>query len=185
MTVILIIIGIFIFLFLIVRPILNKTNSNISNKNWDWALNDQDIKEMFKNNFKIDNINYIVTNLLKPLNINYTKFISNLSWLHTDGRSNQLSSNFNTPSITHFTRPIDRPHMPLWYIAAFPDICKWNNDENTTEEDIMSKLYENISFENDIPDIEDFNWGMNEAIPIIKKTVDNYLKNIKPYLETR
>lgn len=184
MKIILIIISIFLFLMLIIRPLINKKLSIISDKDWDWAINNPEINQMFKNVFKIDNINYVIENLLKPFKINYTKFVSNLTWLYTEGTSNNTSYNIITPSIKYFSREIDRPHMPIWYIAAFPDINKWRNDDNTTEEEVENKLHIGLD-ELDMPNVDGNIYYLNEGVPIMKKIVENYLKNIKPYLETR
>jgi hypothetical protein len=191
MTVVLIIIGIFLVLFLIIRPILNKTVSNASNNDWERILNNPEIDRMFRDIFRINNIYYVIATLLKPLNINFSKFVSNLIWLANDGDEYAIKSSpdqsyyrFYTPSIKYFSHSIDRPKMPIWYIAAFPDINKWRNDDSVSEEDVEKKLYVGIN-ENEIEEAINSKWESNSSINTLKRMVLNYKNNIKPYFEVQ
>ena len=184
MTVILIILGIIIFLFFILRPILNSVLSSMSDKAWDSVVSSNEIDQILKKYSNVDNINYVIINFLKPLNIKYSKFASNLSWLVTDGGLNKPQYIY-TPSIKYFTHEENRPLFPIWFIAAFPDICKWNKeDAESMRLEAERKLHENIPYDDLEKGIEQ-EWKNEEAIFTLKSIVENYLKNINPYLETR
>ncbi|MDR2716516.1 MAG: hypothetical protein LBB89_00415 [Treponema sp.] len=191
MTVFLVIIGVVIVLFFVVRPLLNKTVSQSSDKDWERILNTPEIDQMFRQTFQVNNIFHVIAILLKPLNINFTKFVSNIVWLANDGNEYTIKNSpdqsyyqFYTPSIKYFTRSINRPQMPIWYIAAFPDVNKWRNDDNTTEEDVENKLYVGIT-EDEVEEAINSNWESNNAINTLKKVVLNYKNNVKPYFEVQ
>jgi hypothetical protein len=178
-------------LFGVIRPVGNKISSNISNDEWDAILNDPTTESSFKNMYGIDHFFYIIGTVLKPLNINRIKFVSNLMWLTAEGdeytlKDNPITAklNFYTPSIKYFTRNIDRPKMPIWYIAAFPDINLWLNNDDIDFEYAHEKIYEDIT-EQDMEELGDSGFNSIKGTRIIKRMVLNYLKNIKPYLEVQ
>ena len=141
--------------------------------------------------FGIDNFSYIIGMVLKPLNINRLKFVSNLTWLRFEGdeytiKNNPIMAKFNiyTPSIKAFTRSIDRPPMPIWYIAAFPDINLWMNNENRNIEFTYETIHEGIT-EEDLKEFGDSDFNSIAGIKIIKQMILNYLNKVKPYLEVQ
>jgi hypothetical protein len=166
----------------------DRTVRSVSVNKWDALINDPETEKMFEG-LGIMNSPYIIGVVLRPMKISVFSFTSNLVWLLHEGdeRSIQRSSDhaqFNnySPSIKYFSRPINRPRLPLWYIAAFPDVIKWEN-EDAKEDEIFSKIYADIN-EDDLGDAIDCGWEDNNSIAILKKMVTNYLKNVKPYLET-
>jgi hypothetical protein len=190
-VVIAVIIGIFILIFGIIRPISNKINTNISDNDWETILKDPATDISFKQLFGIDNFSYIIETILKPLNINRYKFVSNLTWLATQGdeytiRNNPIMAKFNiyTPSIKAFTRSIDRPPMPIWYIAAFPDINLWMNNDNVDLEYAHETIHGGITDE-ELDDLDETGFYSIKGINIIKKMVLNYLNKVKPFLEVQ
>ena len=186
-----VIIGVFILLFGILRPVGSKINTNISNNDWDSILNDPSTDSSFKNMFGIEHFSYIIGTILKPLNINRYKFVSNLTWLSIEGneyaiRNNPIMAKFNmyTSSIKAYTRTMDRPPMPIWYLAAFPDISLWMNNENIDLEYTQKTIHAGIT-EQELELLDNSGFNSIGGIKIIKKMVFNYLKKVKPFLEVQ
>jgi hypothetical protein len=181
MSIVFIVIGIFFVLMLIVRPILNQAASTDSKKGWDGLLSDINLDADFRN-LGIHDISYVINTVLKPLNVDYYKFCANLFFLYNDGRP-RSEFPLVTPSVRRFGRSVDRPHLPLWYIAAFPDILAWTNSLDIDLEDSANKIYVDIT-EKELDASVDSNWESIIAVNTLKKMVDNYKRNVKPYLET-
>lgn len=178
------IVGGFIFLMLVVRPILNTVNKNGSNQNWDRIISEGNIDQMMEKEFGLIDMQFVIVTVLKPYNVNYIKFMSNLLFLKEEGMQSYLPVSDDrkyfsiyTPSIKEYASSLNRPHLPLWYIAAFPDIVLWiNSNENGIEmlfPEINEENYEN-----------EFSLGADrEGISTLKIMVQRYLRLVKPYLE--
>jgi hypothetical protein len=181
MSIVFIVIGIFLVLMFIVRPVSNKVVSTVSKNEWDRILVDINLDSDFRE-IGIHNISYIINTVLKPLNVDYYKFCANLFFLYNDGRP-RSEFPLVTPSIRRFGRSVHRPHLPLWYIAAFPDILSWINSLDIDSEYLANKIYVDIS-EKELEASFEGNGESVIAINTLKKMVYNYKRNVKPYLET-
>jgi hypothetical protein len=155
--------------------------STVSKNGWDGLLADINLDTDFRE-LGIRNISYIINTVLKPLNVDYYKFCANLFFLYNDG---QPRSEFPlvTPSVRRFGRSVHRPQLPLWYIAAFPDILSWTNSLDIDSEYLANKIYVDIT-EKELDASSESNWESVIAINTLKKMVHNYKQNVKPYLET-
>ena len=175
-----------VILFLIV----NKINGILSNKAWDKLLIEPGTDSLFKDSFGISNFTYIVAKVLKPLKISHIKFMSNVFLLAYEDDEKEMSPDVRyfslyTPSIRTYKRRMDRPSgLPVWFIAAFPDIVKWIS---TTSPDFEKQhlLYEGIS-EKMLKIVADKTIkDSHEKIDAYRVMVENYLAKVRSYLETQ
>ena len=71
--------------------------------------------------------------------------------------------------------------LSTWFIAAFPDIVKWINNDGL---DTSELLYDGIA-EDQLGAAFDKDKDCVERVKVYKVIVDNYLKKVKPTLEIR
>lgn len=184
-----VIVAAIVTVFLVLRPILNRVVRWESDKRWERVLSNPDSDDVFEYSFQIVSFTDAVASVLKPLRVNFTKFMSNLIYLVQGGNDARLKTDplmrryrVRTRSIHKFGSFKRRPlGMPIWFMAAFPDVVDWINS-GTLEKNCV--LYEGI--EEDLLEsvLEDWRES-SEKTQVMRKMVENYLRKVKPYLETQ
>jgi len=187
-VILLIIVAVIVFLFLVLRRILNRIVRHSSNMGWDAVLASPSTDSMFHRDFEIENFTYPVAKVLKPLKVNYVKFMSNLLCLSYEGDELRMNLDkgmryitLQTPSIAHYRDFLNRPLLPLWFLAAFPDVVDWINSDDFEKSEV---LYEGI--DEGLLEAGFQDWGdSQQKTDVVRGMIEYYLKKVRPALETQ
>jgi len=172
--------------FFIWKAVSKRTVLDPQTTGWDPLIHDPNTDDSFMMNFRLAHFSDTAEKVLQPLNVNYNKFMSNLFYLAYGGNLNnpfasQDAKRFtsHTASIKNYIEKQNRPLMPLWFIAAFPDVLDWIQEAKAERSQI---LYEGIR-EDDLKSWLDMKEEDTRKLEIYKVMIENYLKKIKPELE--
>ena len=95
-----------------------------------------------------EEFNKIVTDFFIPDNINPAKFRANTRLLFDRGVSlisGEEEKDDPTPSVRKYHSFFERPMgIPIWFIAAYPDVTSWTDDESKKEGSILLDILGNI-----------------------------------------
>lgn len=180
--VILVIIICFVLLFFVFQ----KMGSSFSNNTWDKFLSMSNLDEIGKA-YDFEIFRYIISTIFKPLQINSNVFLSNLIYLTYEGHQPSIMMReegrlyrIYSQSIKDFGLSFNRPPLwPIWFIAAFPDIVKWQN-ESDLESNI---LFSNIDMDS-LRQAKEMGFSHESDIDLFKKVILNYNLYVTKKLET-
>jgi hypothetical protein len=183
------IVGGLIVLFIVISKLGKRMRRMSSEIGWRRIINDPETDALFRQMIGTENFKHAISNLLRPANVHCIKFMSNLLYLLYEGDKGKIQANpdtkgfvYQTHSIVSYRTRMDRPlGLAIWFIAAFPDIVNWINEDENDNSEI---LYEGID-ENRLDEAFDKQKDSPERIEVYKKMVENYRLKVKPILETQ
>ncbi len=147
MKIFLSILGILLLFYLFNKFFFPGIGKRLSKNEWERFINNPEMAATFEKGFGIRNANFIIRNILIPLDIDYMKYMSNLIYLLCEGDSYYLTTSSEakffskrTQSIVDFASRLDRPMTPLWALAAIPDIYQWINDDNNDNDTVENRI---------------------------------------------
>lgn len=193
MTAVWVVIGL-VLVFVILPRVFRSLGRKGSSKSWQQIIAAPETDAMMRDLLGCENFTYVAAKVLSPLGIDYMRFVSNSIYLAhggdlTTARMIPGSSDavkmfhYQTPSIRTLARITDRPQLPLWMLAAVPDVIDWMN-EGPMDGQRIEQLYEGVTeTEHEAADAD--GPDSRKKIDIYRRVIDNYLREVAPRLETQ
>jgi len=189
---------IILVLFFVIRPIANSKIETWSSEEWNRILSIPNSNEGLKSLNQTSNTKKLIIDIMLKYKIDHTKYTSNLLFLFAQGneaviKKLQADKNFTFPtkSIFNYKDENNRPpHIPRWVLAAIPDIVIYlenlalSNDE-VSAQSVIEKLYESYEIDEVKESMLRSDRFHEEHINKYSILIGNYLKNVKPYIETQ
>jgi hypothetical protein len=125
----------------------------------------------------------VIENFIIPDNINFNKFMANISLLLNSGMARSAPS----VSARRFQDRLNRPGgYPLWFLACYPDVASWFTDTCDQNVNDLAKAYEPIfgNFNEATFEQELIDQNMQKIkVSKLRKLINYYLANISSTLE--
>lgn len=191
MKIFLLILGILLIVYFFKKVFFSGIEKRLSNNEWENFINNPEMETSFEKGFGIRNANYIIKNILIPLEIDYMKYMSNLIYLLCEGDSHYLTTSSEakffskrTPSILDFASRLERPMTPLWALAAIPDIYQWINNENIDDDAVENRI-ETLFDGVNVPEDQSIDEQDPSKFLYIKEIANKYIMITNTKLETQ
>ena len=127
-----IVIIIVVVVFFIFIKSNGNSKQNVSNKAWYEILQNPEISDEDKIGIR---------QMLIPDSINPIYFINNILFLNGD----PFNIDKNTPSIKPFQSRFDRPMLPDWFLAAYPDVLLFIRSARK-DESLTARIEKELNF---------------------------------------